>query len=91
MKRLIAWALAGLLPSIASIARAENVGRDVEIPIAPISASEFSDATNTFQLRNSWISAVVAPDAGRIVQIQFERQDNLLRLDAPRLAHASGT
>ena len=62
--RLAARLALALLPAVGAARAAEFSPLDAEIPVAPVPATAFAGLTNVFELRNSWISATVAPDAG---------------------------
>lgn len=87
--RVVATLALALLPALGAVRAADNSPLDGEIPIAPIPAATVAGVTNVFELRNAWISAAVAPDAGRIIRIDFNWKNDLLRMDAPLLAKAA--
>lgn len=87
--RFVATLTLALLPALHAARAAEQTPLDGEIPVAPIPATTVAGNTNIIELRNAWISAAISPDAGRIVRIDFNWKNDLLRMDAPLLAKAA--
>ncbi len=77
-----------LLVAVPCIALAETARLTENIPVASLPASSEYGLTNVYRLNNAWITAVIAPDAGRIVELSVGGSNNMLRVDAGLLARA---